>query len=245
MRMRKRCGDDSECSLPCNRLWQLPAWLEVQPTETPLVKTRLCLALVGLALAAAGCGSDERSAGQPATSESTSSAAAPTTANTTATDPKLVGLWRRVNRCPELIGALGEAGLGAAAASVVGDFFPGSQPEELAEKEDLCEGAEPFVHYHFFDANGRFGSLDEEQDQVDDGMYEVIDEERFRIGDADTGVVFHYKVDGDRLSLTPEITAAMLEEALASPMEFSPAGWSVAVAYPGQEWKRVPCDNWC
>ena len=211
----------------------------------PLVKTRLCLALVGLAFSAAGCGSDDRSAGQPATSESTSSAARPTTAGTTATDPKLVGLWRRVNRCPELIGALGEAGLGAAAASVVGDFFPDSRPEELAEKEDLCQGAEPFVHYHFFDANGRFGSLDEERDQVDDGMYEVIDEERFRIGDADTGVVFHYKVEGDRLSLTPEITAAMLEEALASPLEFSPAGWSVAVADPGQERKRVPCDNWC
>ena len=209
------------------------------------MKTRLCLAFVGLALSAAGCGSDEPSAGQPAASESIGLAAKPTTASTTATDPQLVGLWRRVNKCPELIGALEEAGLGAAAASVVGDFFPDTRPEELAEKEDLCEGAEPFVHYHFFDAQGRFGSLDEEHDQVDDGMYEIIDQGRFRIGNADVGVVFHYEVDGDTLSLTPEITKAMLEEALARPLEFSDAGWSVAVSYGGEEWKRVPCESWC
>jgi hypothetical protein len=49
-----------------------------------------------------------------------------------------------------------------------GRLLPDSDPEELAAKDDLCEGAEPFVHYHFFDADGRFGSLDEEQDQVDD-----------------------------------------------------------------------------
>jgi hypothetical protein len=71
---------------------------------------------------------------------------------------------------------------------------------------------------------------------VDDGMYEIIDEGRFRIGSADVGVVFHYEVDGDTLRLTPEITKAMLEEALASPFEFSPAGWSVAVLYGGEKW---------
>jgi hypothetical protein len=213
--------------------------------RTPPIRTRLCLALVGLALSAAGCGSDEPPAAQRASSESTTSAATTTTAGAAAADSQLVGLWRRVNKCPELIGALEEAGLGAAAASVVGDYFPDARPEELAEKEDLCEGAESFVHYHFFDAQGRFGSLDEEQGQVDDGMYEIIDEGRFRIGHGDVGVVFHYEVDGDTLRLTPEITKAMLEEALASPLEFSPAGWSVAVSYGGEEWKRVPCDSWC
>jgi hypothetical protein len=197
--------------------------------------------LVALTVLAAGCGSDESpSAGQPSSTQSTSATTAPTTAALA-----IVGRWERVNKCPQLVMALEEAGLGVIAPSVVGDYFPDTSAKELAQKDELCEGAKPFVHYHFFDANGRFGSLDEEQDQVDDGMYEIIDEERFRIGNADTGAVFHYKVDGDTLSLTPEITAAMLEEALASPLEFSPAGWSVAVAYPGQEWKRVPCGSWC
>jgi hypothetical protein len=210
-----------------------------------VITTRICLVLVGLTIVAAGCGSDEPPAGQPASSESTSSAATSTTASTTATDPELVGLWQRVNKCPQLVAALEEAGLGPVASSVVGDYFPDSDPEELAAKDDLCEGAEPFVHYHFFDADGRFGSLDEEQDQVDDGTYEIIDEGRFRIGNPDFGVVFQYEVDGDTLRLSPEVTDAMIEEALANPFEFTAAGWSIAVSYPGQEWKRVPCGTWC
>jgi hypothetical protein len=150
-----------------------------------------------------------------------------------------------VNKCPELIGALEHAGLRAAAASVVGDYFPDTPPEELAEKDDVCGGAQPFVHYHFFDAQGRFGSLDDEQDQVDDGMYEIIDDGRFRIGNPDAGAVFQYEVNGDTLRLTPTVTKAMREEALARPLEFSAAGWSVAVSYGGAEWKRVPCGSWC
>ena len=41
------------------------------------------------------------------------------------------------------------------------------------------------------------------------------------------------------------ITPAMKGEALAQPLEFSDAGWSVAVSYPGQVWKRVDCSGWC
>jgi hypothetical protein len=174
-----------------------------------------------------------------------SSAATPTTASTTATDPALVGLWRRVNKCPELVGAVEEAGLGSVASSVVGDYFPDSDPEELAAKDDLCEGAEPFVHYHFFDAAGRFGSLDEEQERADDGRYEIIDEGRVRVENPDFDVVFGCEVDGDTLRLSPEVTEAMIEEARAKPFEFTAATWSLSVSYPGQEWKRVPCGSWC
>jgi hypothetical protein len=196
-------------------------------------------------MVAAGCASDEPSAGQSATNDSTTSAATSTTADTTAADPELVGLWRRVNKCSELVGALEDAGLGDVAFSVVGDFFPEFAPEELATKEDLCEGAEPIVHYHFFDAAGHFGSLDENQDQVDGGMYEIIDDGRLRINNGDFEVVYGYEVDGDMLTLTPEITGAMIAEALASPSDFTAAGWSISVSYPGQEWKRVPCESWC
>ena len=38
---------------------------------------------------------------------------------------------------------------------------------------------------------------------------------------------------------------AMKKEALAHPLEFNDAGWSVAVSYPGQVWKRVDCSGWC
>jgi hypothetical protein len=209
------------------------------------MKSGICFVLVALTLVAAGCGSDEPSAGPSAATDSTSSAATSTTAEKTATDPDLVGLWQRVNKCSELVAALEDAGLGDVASSFVGDFFPEFAPEELATKEDLCEGAEPIVHYHFFDAAGQFGSLDENQDQVDGGMYEIIDDGHFRIDNGDFEVVYAYEVDGDTLALTPEISEEMIVEALANPSDFTAAGWSVSVSYPGQEWSRVPCESWC
>jgi hypothetical protein len=64
----------------------------------------------------------------------------------------------------------------------VGDYFPDSTPKELARKDDLCRGAEPFVHSHFFTGTGEFGSLTEDLEQVDDGPYEIIDDSTLRIG---------------------------------------------------------------
>ena len=99
------------------------------------------------------------------------------TGTTTAPDAlTLVGRWKRVNECPQLVKALEQAGLRAIAPSVVGDYFPDESPKELARKDNLCDGAEPLVHYHFFDQAGRFGSLDENEQQVDDGTYEILDE---------------------------------------------------------------------
>ena len=141
--------------------------------------------------------------------------------------------------------ALNQVGLGAVAPSVAAEYFPEASPKQLARKDDLCKGAEPFVHSHFFDDAGMFGSLDENQEQVDDGMYEIVDDGRLRIGNPDFGVVFRYEIERDALSLVPVLTPAMKKQALAHPLEFSPAGWAVAVSYPGHEWKRVDCDGWC
>ena len=79
--------------------------------------------------------------------------------------------------------------------------------------------------------------------QVDDGTYQIIDDHTVKIN----GAKFQYQidVDGDRLMLTPLITAKMKRQALAHPLRFSTAGWMVAVANPGQTWKRVPCNEWC
>ena len=144
-------------------------------------------------------------------------------------------------QCPQLTEALAEEDLETIAPSVAGDYFPNSTPKQLAKKDDVCDGAEGFVHSHFFTDSGTFGSLTEDLEQVDDGPYEILDGGRVRIGD----VVFRYEIEGDELSLSPVITPAMKEEALAQPLEFSDAGWSVAVSYPGQVWERVDCSGWC
>ncbi|MBA2537231.1 MAG: hypothetical protein H0V20_07355 [Actinobacteria bacterium] len=173
---------------------------------------------------AAGCGGSNESAGEQPSAESTAAAANTTTASSTTT-PAIVGRWKRVNKCPELVKALDEAGLGAIAPSVVGDYFPEVPPKQLAQKDDLCAGAKPIVHYHFFDEDGRFGSLDEHEEQVDDGTYEIIDDRTFVISKEFPDTTFHYRIEGDTMTLSPVVTRAMKREALAHPLEFTVAGW--------------------
>ncbi len=194
--------------------------------------------VVLLAVLTSACGSGESQPAEPAASVASTSSTASTT---TAASVELVGRWEHMNQCPQLTKALAEEDLETVAPSVAMDYFPNSTPTQLAKKDDVCDGAEGFVHSHFFTDSGAFGSLTEDLEQVDDGPYEVLDGGRVRIG----GVVFRYEIEGDKLSLLPVITPAMKKEALAQPLEFSDAGWSVAVSYPGQIWKRVDCSGWC
>jgi len=201
---------------------------------------RASIASLLIPLLLVGCGGGESESAKP--SGQTSVASTDTTIpTTTAQTEALVGRWEHVNECPQLTKALAEEGLETIAPSVAGDYFPNSTPRQLAKKDDVCDGAEGFVHSHFFTDSGTFGSLTEDLEQVDDGLYEILDGGRVRIG----GVVFRYEIEGDELSLSPVITPAMKKEALAQPLEFSNAGWSVAVSYPGQVWKRVDCSGWC
>jgi hypothetical protein len=68
-----------------------------------------------------------------------------------------------------------------------------------------------------------------------------VDGDTLHIGDG----TWTFAISGNQLSLTPVITDEQVEEALADPFGFSPAGWMVAVAYPGTTWKRVACQGWC
>jgi hypothetical protein len=157
----------------------------------------------------------------------------------------IFGRWQQTHRCTSLVHALKSAHLGRIAPAMVGDYFPDKTPQQLAAKEHICWGAKPQRHSHFFTHDGHFGSVDQYGQQVDNGRYRVISARTFRIGD----VRFHYQVDRvfDRklLALKPVITQRMRRQALAHPLQFSDAGWSVAVTYPGSTWKRVRCGPWC
>jgi hypothetical protein len=209
------------------------------------MKTGIFPLLVVASVLVAGCGSSDSPAEEPSGRSMTAAAGSTTPEDTTSDAPALVGRWRRVNECPELVKALDQAGLRAIAPAVAGDFFPEASPRELARKDDLCAGAEPIVHYHFFDEAGAFGSLDENEDQVDDGTYEIIDDRTFVISKEFPDVTFHYSIEGGGLSLSPVLTPALKRDALAHPLEFSAAGWSISVSYPGHTWERVSCGGWC
>ncbi len=157
----------------------------------------------------------------------------------------LVGRWEKVTTCRQIVDSLRRFGLETLApAMLAGNGLVSGTPAELAAKEDVCEGAIPRAHSHFFTRGGRFGSLDWSRKQVDEGTYQRVSATTFRIGRA----TFRYRIGkgGKHLLLTPVIPQALKRQALAAPLEFSPAGWMVAVALPsGPAWKRVPCGRWC
>jgi len=155
---------------------------------------------------------------------------------------RLVGRWERVTTCQELVNALTKAGLRKTAPAILAGngFVPGT-PKQLAAKAAICKGAVPRRHSHFFTAAGQFGSVDYNGQQVDDGSYRILDARTVRINEGK----FHFRITGRELRLEPVISAAARRKALAQPLQFSTAGWQVAVAFPGHAWKRVPCAQWC
>jgi hypothetical protein len=156
--------------------------------------------------------------------------------------PSIVGRWERVTTCQELVSALTKAGLRKTAPAILAGngFVPGT-PQQLAARTNICKGAVARRHSHFFTAAGQFGSVDYNSQQVDDGSYRLLDIRTVRINDGK----FHFRIKGRELRLEPVISAAARRKALADPLQFSTAGWQVAVAFPGHAWKRVPCAQWC
>jgi hypothetical protein len=159
-------------------------------------------------------------------------------------DSPFVGQWQRLTTCNELVVDLKRAGLGATVAqawmgqtSATGEssFKTGSPKPTRAHP---CRGAIARKHSHFFTASGKFGSLDWQGGQVDDGSYRLVNRTTVKIN----GVLFHFAVKNAKtLRLVPVLTRAMIRRAIAHPNGFTPAFWAVTVAYPGQTWTRVPC----
>jgi hypothetical protein len=164
-----------------------------------------------------------------------------TQASTLGNASALVGRWQTVRTCQGLMAALTKFHLAPLAPSVVGDYFPNESPAELAKKKSVCTGAKPMLHSHFFARDGKWGSLDQDGNQVDNGSYQVLTANTVKINDG----TFRFRVQGRSLLLTPLITAAQKEAALAKPRAFSTAGWMVAVSYWGHRWRRIPCGSRC
>lgn len=173
-----------------------------------------------------GCGSDG--------SKDEGSTPKPTTTSS-AVQSEVVGEWQRVTTCQERVAALKMAGLGRFAAEhAAGEgWIPEvTDVDQLKEPKQPCEGAVPLLHGHFFTADGLFGSRDADGNQVDDGTFDLTDEDTLRIS-TDTGyVTFDFEIRDNRLFLTPVLPTCAKDGCFD-------AQWAVAVAYPGLPWKRV------
>jgi len=185
-----------------------------------------------LLLLLAGCGGDDKSAAQ-STSTSAQTETSESTPSPTAT---IVGNWQRVTTCDERVTALKRAGLGKFAVEhAAGEgWIPGvTSPEQINDPEHPCEGAIPLKHGHFFTEDGLFGSTDDQDDQVDDGTYRVIDEDTILVEKEFGNVTFNYRIEDDgTLLLDPVMPKCTKNGCFA-------AQWAVAVSYLGLPWEPV------
>jgi hypothetical protein len=192
------------------------------------MKARLAVLAIAV-LVTTGCGAD---GGSTTTAQPTGEPSEGPAADVTVSP--LVGVWARVTTCAELLKALKDAGMERyAAETVIGNGFVPSirNPKDL-DPSDPCKGSVPREHSHFFTDDGSFGSLDWNGDPVDDGTYELVDNDTFAISkEFPDPVTFHFEIEGDSIIFDPVIPKCR-------PKCFESL-WSVTVAYPGKEWKRV------
>lgn len=175
-----------------------------------------------IGLLAASCGDDD---------DPSASVADPTTTVTTEDDTApLVGSWVGMHDCDAIVGALRGAGVAEAVVleNVVGNGLvpDAATPADLADPANPCADAVPREHGHFFTEDGEFGSTDFNGDQVDDGSYEIVDDDTVSIN----GTQFGYAVEGDELTLQPPPVTTDCTDFECQ--------WSIMVAMPGQTLTR-------
>lgn len=142
--------------------------------------------------------------------------------------PAIVGEWERITRCEEIVQALQEEELDRYILEFAAAFSPSG---EVSDPEEPCAGAVPLRHSHFFTETLRFGSRDENGNQVDDGFYRVEGDTIIISTELFGDTTFGLEINGDELALEPAIPDCR-PECFASV-------WSVSVAYPGHTWTRV------
>src|SRR5215207_10844980 len=204
----------------------------------PYVRVRLLvmLILVLALLLLAACG------GQGGQAEKGAKAAA----NNKEIDNPLVGTWRRENNCEELVHAYKEAGLADEMPGwTAGQGFATSasvSPSEIRKHSDPCQGlGESVQHDHVFYKDGRFASVNDVGEFVDDGEYKLPNDHTIVF--PGNGITAHFRFSDHLNTVTFDLVVPDMDECSAQCRESY--AWAVSVFYEGQLWKRVPPeDQW-
>jgi hypothetical protein len=197
------------------------------------LRTLGTIVAAALVLSGSACGGDSVGEGSPATTAATTGTPTTTTVETGLAQ-EIVGEWERETTCAELVRGLRDAGMDEVVDEFIAGngFIPGisvDEPEQI-DLNDPCKGAVPRVHSHFFTEDGEFGSRDWKGEDVDFGRFRVTGD-RLVISKEFPDVTFRFRIEGDTLTLDPlNIPAGCTEFR---------CGWAIAVAYPGEKWKRV------
>jgi hypothetical protein len=160
--------------------------------------------------------------------------ALPSEASPQATPAAIVGEWVGLHECQRIVSMLKDAGLDDFIAEQVNGngLIPGVDAEsDTLDPSSPCAEAVPRKHSHFFTADGRFGSKDNDGSPVDDGRYTLEGEDVVIIN----GTPFQYAIDGDELTLDPPDID--ISDCTTNECRFL-AVWVRMVAMPGTTWTR-------
>jgi dienelactone hydrolase len=140
----------------------------------------------------------------------------------------IVGEWRRINSCDAFVRAFEGAGL----RELIPEWLVTTGYATRADQIDPaapCTGAVEDRNKYFFEASGRFGSLDQDEVLVDDGTYRLVDADTIAFVGTLTGRELRadFRIRGDRLSFEVPIPAGC-----AGPCREDLA-WVVSAFYPG------------
>jgi hypothetical protein len=153
----------------------------------------------------------------------------------------LVGTWRRERKCEELVSRMKEAGLAELIPEWASptEFAHVSSARSLGPPEDPCRGVKDgnLPHDHVFYEDGRFASLDDQGEFVDDGSYEFVDERTIEFADP-PGNLVHFRFSDDLDTVTFDVTIPDMDKCSEDCRQET--AYRLAVFYPGLPWKRVP-----
>ena len=198
-------------------------------------------ALVVVTLVLAGCSGAHPASAPLSTTGSTpvspSLPAQTASASLAAASSPIVGEWVRTASCEEALAAFVQAGLTDQIADWVTGNYVGEAASTPPGKE--CTNARPAVpHSHFFTAEGRFGSRDENGHDVDDGDYQVVDAGTLSFPSAarDFGysgdVLVDYSVAGNQVTFSVNVPSPCEAECRVA------YGWALSAFFGPRPFER-------
>ena len=185
----------------------------------------------------AGCGSSAPT-GQPTPTAAETiplpspSAAVPTSPAPATPSAALVGKWSLNRTCAALVQAVTAGGHPELMPAILSELI---SPTAAFDPKDPCAHAlPPMKHSHTFWPDGTFNSYDQREQEVDFGVWVLVDSDTMKIGEPVADAEFSWVVNGDHLSLTPVIDASCTTAECLDRID-----WQFAVAFPGETWTRA------
>jgi hypothetical protein len=156
----------------------------------------------------------------------------------TAPENPLVGTWRRVRKCEEQVRLMKEAGLAELIPKWISpsEFSHAAAAQRSASSGDPCRGVRGgrLPHDHVFYKDGRFASVDDEGEFVDDRTIEFGDP---------PGNMVHFRISDDHDTVTFYLEIPDMDK--CSQHRRDNTAYQIAVFYPGLPWKRIsPEEQW-